>query len=304
MSKKYHSNIKEYFQDKKLQKYAFFVIFTVSILVILYFIALNFSTIWTKILGILSVVGGAISPIIIGLVLTFLLFPLVHFFQTIMSKRLAHIENYKKLKKREKLIRVLSTLISYLVIITVIVGLLYGFVALILGKLVFASINDMFTQFINYLSSYQKEAIQWINDLPNGTISKYLKTAAEYIFSWISNNFDVSSVLSALSGFVGGIVNFFIGFMISIYLLMDLDYFAKLWQKFLFLVIPKKGQRLTSETTNKINGVLSQFVRGVLLDATIIAVLSSIALSVAGLKYAVFIGIFAGLCNVIPYFGP
>ena len=35
-----------------------------------------------------------------------------------------------------------------------------------------------------------------------------------------------------------------------------------------------------------------------------VAILSSIGLSIMGLEAAVFIGVFAGLANVIPYFGP
>jgi len=59
-----------------------------------------------------------------------------------------------------------------------------------------------------------------------------------------------------------------------------------------------------SETLHEINGVFSLFIRGALLDSLIVAILSSIGLSVLGLQFAVFIGCFAGICNIIPYFGP
>jgi N-dimethylarginine dimethylaminohydrolase len=45
-------------------------------------------------------------------------------------------------------------------------------------------------------------------------------------------------------------------------------------------------------------------LRGQLLDALLIAILSSIAFSIIGLEFAVFLGSFAGICNIIPYFGP
>ena len=50
--------------------------------------------------------------------------------------------------------------------------------------------------------------------------------------------------------------------------------------------------------------MLSRFIRGALLDSLFVAILSSIGLSIMGLEAAVFIGVFAGLANVIPYFGP
>lgn len=40
------------------------------------------------------------------------------------------------------------------------------------------------------------------------------------------------------------------------------------------------------------------------MDALIVSIMSSIGLSIMGLDAAVFIGIFAGIANVIPYFGP
>ncbi len=40
------------------------------------------------------------------------------------------------------------------------------------------------------------------------------------------------------------------------------------------------------------------------MDALIVAILTSIGFTIIGLKFAVFLGIFAGIANVIPYFGP
>ena len=50
--------------------------------------------------------------------------------------------------------------------------------------------------------------------------------------------------------------------------------------------------------------MISAFLRGVFVDSVIVAFLSSLILSLLGVDFAVFIGCFAGLVNVIPYFGP
>lgn len=84
----------------------------------------------------------------------------------------------------------------------------------------------------------------------------------------------------------------------------DKQFFISLWRKFLHLTMPQKGSAIITETLSEINSVLSKFIRGALLDAVIVAILSSIGLSIMGLEAAVFIGVFAGICNVIPYFGP
>jgi predicted PurR-regulated permease PerM len=50
--------------------------------------------------------------------------------------------------------------------------------------------------------------------------------------------------------------------------------------------------------------ILTKFIKGICVDALIIAILTSIALSLVGVEFAVFLGVFAGLCNIIQYFGP
>lgn len=47
-----------------------------------------------------------------------------------------------------------------------------------------------------------------------------------------------------------------------------------------------------------------RFLRGQLLDALIVAIITSVILTIIRLDFAVLLGCFAGLTNVIPYFGP
>ena len=121
---------------------------------------------------------------------------------------------------------------------------------------------------------------------------------------WISENINASSVITFFSSIGGSVVNVLIGIIISIYLMKDKQFFLGLWRKFLHLVMPQKGNAVLTEALSEVNGVLSKFIRGALLDALIVAILSSIGLTVLGLEASVFIGVFAGICNVIPYFGP
>jgi len=48
----------------------------------------------------------------------------------------------------------------------------------------------------------------------------------------------------------------------------------------------------------------SGYIRGQLADAFLMMILISLVLSITGVKFAIVIGIFAGLGNLIPYFGP
>lgn len=96
----------------------------------------------------------------------------------------------------------------------------------------------------------------------------------------------------------------FIGLVASIYLLKDKEFFLSLWQKFLSMILKQKVHGVTNEILGEINNVLTTFIKGALIDSLIVAFLSSLALSLVKVEYAVIIGIIGGLLNIIPYFGP
>ena len=54
---------------------------------------------------------------------------------------------------------------------------------------------------------------------------------------------------------------------------------------------------------NKSNEIFCNFLAGQIFDAIVVGVLTSVAMSIMGVKYAVVLGIFIGIFNLIPYFG-
>ncbi len=195
---------------------------------------------------------------------------------------------------------------AYLIIVlAAIAAIIYGFAVMIVGQLVFTNFSTTFNNVLQTFLSYEVELKQWVSqNFPDGFLSEKVMDASNSVISWFSENFSASTAVSVISGAVGSVVNFVIGAIVSIYLMKDKDFFLSIWRKFLHLVLPQRANAAVTETLNEVNGVLSQFVRGALLDAVFVAILSSIGLSIVGLDFAVFIGVFAGIANVIPYFGP
>jgi len=54
----------------------------------------------------------------------------------------------------------------------------------------------------------------------------------------------------------------------------------------------------------EIDSVLGKFIRGQLIEASFVGLMSVVSLSVIGVNFAIIIGIAAGLANMIPYMGP
>lgn len=68
--------------------------------------------------------------------------------------------------------------------------------------------------------------------------------------------------------------------------------------------VPNRYFEMTLSVIHKISQQVGSYIRGQLLDALIVGILSSIILHVLHVRYAFHIGILAGCANIIPHFGP
>jgi predicted PurR-regulated permease PerM len=79
---------------------------------------------------------------------------------------------------------------------------------------------------------------------------------------------------------------------------------ARSLKKNIVAQIPNRYFEMSLSLIHKATLQLGRFIRGQLLDATIVGVMAMIALSLLELRYALFIGALAGMANLIPFLGP
>lgn len=250
--------------------------------------------------------ASAFSPLLIGLLLTYFLSPLVEAIDhKLISKIL--IPNYSdpvRLERHTKLTRTVSILLTFLVILAIIFLILYAFTVLILGQVVFYSFESMIDNLVLYFTEYEQVIYDILQKIPNSGLDSNWQETINNILTWFSKSFNASVAVNFIANIGNGILNIALGAVVSFYLLKDHDFFLHLWRKTLHLLLPMQQSSKFTETLGEVNVVISQFLRGQLLDGLIIAILSSIGLTFVGLDFAVFIGCFAGIANIIPYFGP
>ena len=300
------SKIREMLSDWKYIKLCLYIVFTAALLYVVYLIIGNFDQVLSAVSSILGSLGSAFSPLIIGLIIAYLLSPLVEFINSkaVSKFSLRVYTDPVRLEKAMGRRRTVSILITFLLIFLVICVIIYAFAFLIVGDLVFTSLQNMVDSIIDYFSKYESVFRSWVAAIPDSGIEERLQSIANDVITWISKNFSTAAILRFITDAGGNLLNLILGIVVSIYLLKDKDFFLRLWRKMLHVVLPMKANAVVAETLHDINQVLSLFLRGQLLDALIIAILSSVGLTLIGLDFALFIGCFAGLCNIIPYFGP
>ncbi|MEG1929947.1 MAG: AI-2E family transporter [Anaerovorax sp.] len=300
------SKFKEMIGDWKTIKACLYVVLTASLLYIIYLLVGNLPTVFSTVSSVLGSLFGAITPLLIGGILAYLLAPLVNIIDTkVMTKVFFKLpDDPLKLEKRLGTRRTFSILLTFVMIIVAVCALIYAFTVLIVGQLVFGSLAGMIQSIIDYFQQYEETIMSWAKALPANGLDIKVQEILDLVLGWFSSNFSTAAVINFITGLGGGVLNVILGAVVSVYLIKDQEYFKRLWRKLLHLLLPQKANAMVTETLNDVNGVVSLFIRGQLLDALIIAVVSSVGLSLINLEFAVFIGCFAGLANVIPYFGP
>jgi len=228
--------------------------------------------------------ASAFAPLLTGLFLAYLLYPAV-----------------KYLTPKTGVLT--AILLTYLLLFSSLAALAGGFAVLILGALP----TDGLSETAAAITAYFQNASQAIGDFTSKHLPWMLSDtgdASAGLESWFAHHLSLKSITSAISSLSGAAVTFFLGIIASIYLLKDRDFFLLLWHQFLSLILKQNHHGMLCEILHEINTVIYAFLKAALIDSLIVAFLSSIALSLLQVNFAVVIGVLGGLLNLIPYFGP
>lgn len=241
----------------------------------------------------------ALSPLFIGLVLAYLLNPLAEWVrQKIAGKDCGRL--YSESPKG----RVPAIIITYIAVSAVIFFVVYAFAVLILGSLPSGGIYETAQKVYEYFAASYNNILSFISDYLPGGLAEGVYNPKSELAGWLERNLSFSNILEAAGALAGSLVDIFVGIVASIYLLKDKEFFISLWQQFMSVLLKQRTHGVISEILSEINQVITTFIKGALVDSIIVALLSSVALSVLKVKYAVIIGLIGGFLNIIPYFGP
>ena len=125
---------------------------------------------------------------------------------------------------------------------------------------------------------------------------------SEELASYLRNTLDnlVEKSIEILFEFVHIVSMIFTVPVFTFFLLKD----GQRIKKSLIQLVPNRYFEMTLSLVHKISHQMGSYIRGRLLDAFIVGVLSSITLYLLDIRYAFLIGALAGCANIIPHFGP
>lgn len=290
--------------DNRYLKICAYVVITAVVIYLAIMLINSIPAIYTTVINILSIIIKLLKPLIIGLIIAYVLYGPTNAIEKFLNSR-----KHVKIKSR-RLSRIIGILVSYLIVIGIITGLLCGIYFMIGGQL---SQNTTLTNIIEYISKYFenhtfsadgiKKQIEALNIPFMENLDKYVSEVVVWLQSFITRIMDSS--VNIVIGIGSNLFSIFIAVVLSIYLLLDHEYFSLLWKKIFFIIFrnSKAGAGIRKSLT-VINTTFSSYIRGQLIEALLVALLSIILLSIAQVNYALLIGIISGIFNLIPYIGP
>ncbi len=255
--------------------------------------------------AIVSKMIGILQPITIGLVIAYLMTPIVNFEERhLLPLAQKKMKDPEKAKKLVRVISVLGALIFFVLIIAVLL-------LMVIPEL-YKSINGM----IGTLPKQVNDFMDWLNEYvsSDSDISSYLEVgltkSTEFFENWAKTDF-LPQTKNIMVGVTTGVINavkvlfnVLVGIIISIYVLMSKEEFIGQSKKLMYAVLPGKSANAIIHTVHKSNEIFGGFISGKLLDSLIIGILCFICLYFMNMPYAVLVSVIVGVTNVIPFFGP
>ena len=249
-----------------------------------------------------------LAPFIWGLVICYLLSPLMRFLEERvflpLGKRL-----YRKNKKggAGKFARVMSILFSEIVLLLLIAALVYLIIPQILSSVQMLVQNsgtyaDNVSKWLDGLLKNYPELDSYVGGLfgnINANVGNWLETKLLPQLGSL-----ITSVSSGVYGFARSIYNLIIGIIVSVYLLADKEGFLAAVKRLSYAVFSVETADKLRQGLNFVDKTFMGFLSGKILDSLIIGIICYIVCSILKMPYTLLVSVIIGVTNIIPFFGP
>lgn len=244
------------------------------------------------VMGVFARFFEIITPFLVGIFISYLLY--------MPCRKIEQAYTKSKMKWIAKRARPLGILTVYLIIVLLLV-ILVNFIL----PVVFESVMDL----INNIQHYYEMAIANYNQLPEDNILK-----SDIVNDAIRNvqNLDIKQyfqlekilayVMSAIDA-VTSIFDVFVAVIVSVYILAERVEILATIKRLAEAIFKEKTYKNIGKYFNNSNEIFFKFIASQFLDAVIVGVMTTIAMSIMGIKFAPLLGFLIGLFNMIPYIG-
>ena len=243
--------------------------------------------------GVLQAIFVALSPFIYGIGIAFLLNPLRKIIEY------SWLEKTKLKPRTKKIIASFGALFIGII-------MLFVFFSILIPQMI-SSIQTFLSSFEGYVDSARNffESNNFFSDDLLKTLNPVIDKGVSMLGDWVSNlASSLNAILMYSVIFAKSVMNFLIGMIIALYILLDEVNLKRQMKKVLYALLPEKTTKSILRTTRLTINTFNSFVAGKAVDSLIIGILCYIILSFMKMPYTPLISVVVGVTNMIPVFGP
>jgi predicted PurR-regulated permease PerM len=271
-------------------------ILLITFAIVLMWLLDNIVGIW----GMVSRFLAIITPFIIGAGIAFILNNPMNYIENKLFKTNSPLRKIKESFRRP---------LSYLITLLAFLATIFIVLFIIVPELT-STTKDLADKLPTYWKSiiiYIQENLSdnpWIMDWIN-SIDLDWNTIQSNIFSFLKNSVFLwlGSTFSIASSVISGIITFTVGFIFSIYILLQKETLTRQVKKVILALFSKKVANRIFYIGTLSNNTFANFLSGQLLEAIIIGVLFFVAMVIFKFPYALMISTVIAVTALIPIFG-
>lgn len=252
-----------------------------------------------------------LQPVIIGLVIAYLINPVMVFIEHWVLIGMEKVELFKNTKnsekKKKKTARTIGTAGALAFLLLVVFLLLEMVIPQLYTSIqnMVVALPDEMTNLVIWVQKYLADDSEMARQLTN-----LITTATNYLEEFLTTKLlpqaqtYLASITTGVINVVKLLLNVVIGLIISIYVLTSKESFIGQGKKVVYTIFPAKAGNIVVETLRKSNQIFGGFISGKILDSAIIGVFCYICLLLLKMPYPLLIAVIVGVTNIIPFFGP
>lgn len=272
---------------KNWAKWVYWFTFAVAVIIVYKTIdSFNDVLIWIKKLN------SILMPFYIGVLIAYLLY--------IPCKKIEKCFRDQKIKIVQKRARGLAVITVYVMVVLIIA---------IIVNILIPAITNSIKELTSSLPGYYKNAIDFVNDMPEkGIIKKesiqgIIEEFQKIDILGVINLQNVSDYIKSAMGVAQGIFSAFVSVVLSVYVLLERGEILKFVNKIIKAIFKDETYKSINSYFAKANDIFFKFISSQVIDALIVGIIVSIAMWFMRIKYWPLLGFMIGLFNIIPYFG-
>ncbi|ANK60063.1 AI-2E family transporter [Loigolactobacillus backii] len=204
------------------------------------------------------------------------------------------------LERRHHVSRTLSTIVAFILIVLLLV---WGIVSVV--PFFQEQTLSLLKNWPTYWETLNREVTHLLHDPNLGVLKKQWDQANGDLFKTTSEKLSpfLTTTFSHLGNVFGVVGNIVVGLVTMPFILFYLLRDGHNLPNYLVHFLPTKFRKSTLKVLREVNTQVSQYIRGQITVAFFVALLFIAGYLLIGLKYAVVLGVLAGILNLIPYLG-